>query len=80
MTKLLIYDIIITERKRERIAQHKVLRYTMMMTVEEARARIEELETKIFLLAMKDFWDRRDFEEDDKMNREVLTLKKTYNL
>lgn len=52
----------------------------MMMTVEEARARIEELETKIFLLAMKDFWDRRDFEEDDKMNREVLTLKKTYNL
>lgn len=51
-----------------------------MMTVEEARARYEELETQSFLLAMKDFWDRRDFEKDDEMNREMLTLKQTYNL
>lgn len=52
----------------------------MMMTVEEARARYEELETKSFLLAMKDFWTRADFEEDDKMTKEMLTLKETYKL
>lgn len=51
-----------------------------MMTVEEARARYEELETQRFLLAMKDFWDRRDFEEDDKMTKEMLMLKETYKL
>lgn len=50
------------------------------MTREQAIARYEELETKSFLLAMKDNWTRKDFEEDDKMFNEMLTLKQTYNL
>ena len=56
-----------------------MLRYTTM-TREQAMARYEELETKSFLLAMKDFWTRADFEEDDKMTKEMLTLKETYKL
>ena len=57
-----------------------MLRYTIMMTKEQAIARYEELETKSFLLAMKDYWTRADFEEDDKMTEEMLMLKKTYKL
>ena len=51
-----------------------------MMTREQAMQRYEELETKSFFLAMKDNWTRADFDEDDKMFREMLMLKETYKL
>ena len=44
-----------------------------MKTREE---RIEELENRRFFLAMKDFWDRRDFERDEELRREIEELKK----
>lgn len=45
------------------------------MTREEINKRMEELENARFFLAMKDRWDRRDYEADDKMFRELLELK-----
>lgn len=44
-----------------------------MKTKEE---RIRELENKRFFLAMKDFWNRKDFERDEELRKEIEELKK----
>lgn len=46
------------------------------MTREEIIKRMNEIETKRFYLKMKDFWDRKDFETDDKWFKEWFELKK----
>lgn len=46
------------------------------MTKEEMLKRMDEIETRRFYLAMKDRWDRSDYETDDKWFREWLDLKK----
>lgn len=45
------------------------------MMREKIEKRIDELESARFFLAMKDRWDRRDYEADDKMFKELLELK-----
>ena len=46
------------------------------MTKEEIKKRIDELEDDIFFLAMKDRWNKRDYELDTKWNNELKELKK----
>ena len=46
------------------------------MTREEMLKRMDEIETRRFYLAMKDHWDRDDFETDRKWFNEWLDLKK----
>lgn len=46
------------------------------MTREEIIKRMDEIETKRFYLAMKDRWDRSDYDWDNKMFNEWLNLKK----
>ena len=47
------------------------------MTRTEMEKRKEWLEDQIFYLAMKDRWDRADFDRDDRWQRELFELKKT---
>lgn len=46
------------------------------MTKEEIKKRIEKIEYNQFLLAMKDHWNRKDYEADDKMYTEIIELRK----
>ena len=46
------------------------------MTKEEMLKRMEELEGKRFMLAMKDRWDSSDYDRDNKLFNEWLELKK----
>ena len=46
------------------------------MTKEQITQRLNELNRARFLLAMKDFWSRADFDKDDKMRAEKLKLEK----
>ena len=45
-----------------------------MRTREEITARIENLEHKKFILAMKDMWNDKDFDEDRAYEREIREL------
>lgn len=46
------------------------------MTTTEIKNRIDTLTRERFYLACKDRWLPRDFDEDDKMYRELTALKK----
>lgn len=46
------------------------------MTKEQITQRLEELNRARFLLAMKDFWSRADFDRDNKMRAEIRKLEK----
>jgi len=46
------------------------------MTKKEMLERMDEIETRRFYLAMKDRWNSKDFETDDKLFYEWLSLKK----
>lgn len=46
------------------------------MTKEEMTKRLNELNRARFLLAMKDFWSRADFDKDDRLRAEMLKLEK----
>jgi hypothetical protein len=46
------------------------------MTKEEMTKRLNELNRARFLLAMKDYWSRADFDRDDEMRAEMLKLEK----
>lgn len=46
------------------------------MTKEEMTNRLNELNRARFLLAMKDFWSRADFDKDDRLRAEMLKLEK----
>lgn len=46
------------------------------MTREEIKGKIEEIERRRFFLAMKDMWNREDFERDRKWYNEVRELEK----
>lgn len=46
------------------------------MTKQEIAARLEKVEFDRFILAMKDRWDRADFDEDARLGREIEALKK----
>lgn len=46
------------------------------MTRQEIENKIKEIENKRFFLAMKDMWNREDFERDRKWNNEVRELEK----
>ena len=46
------------------------------LTVKEINERIDTLETKKFMLAMKDNWTRKDFETDRQLAREITELEK----
>lgn len=48
----------------------------MKRTVKEINERIETLERRKFMLAMKDNWNRKDFETDRQLAREILALEK----
>ena len=41
----------------------------------EREKRIDEIENRLFLLNMKDNWDRADYELDRKLTNELLNLK-----
>lgn len=41
----------------------------------EREKRIDEIETRLFLLNMKDFWNHADYELDRKLTNELLDLK-----
>ena len=45
-----------------------------MRTREEITAKIENLEHKRFILAMKDMWNDKDFDEDRAYKREIREL------
>lgn len=49
------------------------------MTKMEITKKIETLENQKFLLAMKDHWNRDDFDFDSKLWREICNLKKELN-
>ena len=46
------------------------------MTKQEIIKKLEELDREQFLLMMKDHWDRRDFDEDTRLSREMAELRK----
>ena len=46
------------------------------MTKEEMTNRLNELNRARFLLAMKDYWSRADFDKDDRLRAEMLRLEK----
>lgn len=46
------------------------------MTKEEMTNRLNELNRARFLLAMKDYWSRADFDKDDRLRAEMLKLEK----
>ena len=46
------------------------------MTKEEMTNRLNELNKTRFLLAMKDYWSRADFDKDDRLRAEMLKLEK----
>ena len=46
------------------------------MTKEEMTKRLSELNRARFLLAMKDYWSRTDFDKDDQLRAEMLRLEK----
>lgn len=50
------------------------------MTKEQAIERINELKGYRFSLAMKDFWNARDFIQDDEWYNELYQLNKQFNL
>ena len=45
------------------------------MTIEEIKAKIEELESEKFYLAMKDHWNDKDYQYDRELFREIQALK-----
>ena len=45
------------------------------MTQKEIKERIDELETRQFYLAMKDRWDRDDFNYDRELTNQIRELK-----
>ena len=45
------------------------------MTLNEIKAKIEELESKKFYLAMKDRWNDEDYQYDNKLFRKIQELK-----
>lgn len=46
------------------------------MTKKMIENKIEELETKKFMLSMKDHWNREDFDKDAKLWNEIVKLRK----
>ena len=46
------------------------------LTVKDINNKIEILETRKFMLAMKDNWTRKDFETDRQLANEILKLEK----
>ena len=48
------------------------------MTKEEMTNRLNELNRARFLLAMKDYWSRADFDKDDRLRAEMLKLEKEF--
>lgn len=46
------------------------------MTMNEITKRIEVLENRRFMLAMKDRWSRADYELDDELLIELIALRK----
>ncbi len=46
------------------------------MTMDEITKRIEVLENRRFMLAMKDHWSRADYELDDELLVELIALRK----
>lgn len=46
------------------------------LTVKEINKKIDTLETRKFMLAMKDNWTRKDFETDRQLAREITELEK----
>lgn len=46
------------------------------MTRTEIEARIDKLEDLRFYLAMKDYWNERDYEQDRKWRDELFELRK----
>lgn len=51
-----------------------------MMTRKEIINKMEEIKNNRFLLAMKDYWDSRDFETDKKWINEYHTLERELEL
>ena len=45
------------------------------MTIEEIKAKIEELESEKFYLAMKDRWNDKDYQYDRELFRKIQELK-----
>lgn len=66
----------LTERKSYDIIQIEKGKGNKQMTREEMEKRKEWLEDQIFYLAMKDRWNRADFDRDDRWQRELFELKK----
>lgn len=50
------------------------------MTRTEILNKIDELENKAFLLAMKDHWTREDFARDTELHTEIRALKEMLNI
>lgn len=46
------------------------------MTKAEIEARLKKVEYAEFILQMKDMWSRSDYDEDDRLRREIRELKK----
>ena len=46
------------------------------MTKAEIEARLKKVEYAEFILQMKDTWSRSDYDEDDRLRREIRELKK----
>ena len=46
------------------------------LTVKEINERIDTLETRKFMLEMKDNWNAKDFEEVRRLEREIVKLEK----
>ena len=49
------------------------------MTKEQLQQQIKEVELDIFYLAMKDMWDRKDFERDDELHKKLKELQEALN-
>lgn len=49
------------------------------MTTQEIKTEIERQERERFYLAMKDFWDNKDYERDRKLRERIEELNKQLN-
>lgn len=46
------------------------------MTKQEIIKKLDELDREQFMLMMADHWDRRDFDENNRLSREMAELRK----
>lgn len=64
------------ERITREIAKAEAERIAKLTPKEQLEAKLEKLKNSQFYLNMKDHWTEKDFEEDNKLDKEIYEVKK----